>query len=210
MLHSEFLPAQATGSKRLMIVLHGLGDSMDGYRWLPRALALAEMNYLLVNAPDPYGDGYSWYDLYGYPAPGILRSRQMLFALLDQQAANGFPTEQTCLFGFSQGCLMTTEVGLRYPRRFAGLIGISGYVHEPEAIIRDLSAVAHEQRLLLTHGTEDPLIPIAVVREQVRSLQKAGVNIHWKELAKAHTVAGMEEVALIREFTAAGYANPHP
>ena len=36
-----------------MIVLHGLGDSMEGYRWLPEALQLPWLNYLLVNAPDP-------------------------------------------------------------------------------------------------------------------------------------------------------------
>ena len=189
-----------------MIVLHGLGDSRDGYRWLPRAMAMPEMNYLLVDAPDDYGDGFSWYDLYGQPAPGILRSRGLLFELIDAQAARGFPPAQTCLFGFSQGCLMTIETGLRYPQGLAGLIGISGYVHDPVVLLRELSPVANQQRLLVTAGTEDPLIPIAKVRDQIRMLQRGGINIEWHELEKAHTIAGMEEVELIRRFVAKCYA----
>ena len=40
MLHSELIPAAERGSKRLMIMLHGLGDSIEGYRWFPEAMRL--------------------------------------------------------------------------------------------------------------------------------------------------------------------------
>ena len=53
MLDTEFIPA-VQKSSRLMVVLHGLGDSVAGFRWLPEALGLPWMNYLLVNAPDDY------------------------------------------------------------------------------------------------------------------------------------------------------------
>ncbi len=45
-----------------MVMLHGLGDSIEGYRWFPEAMGLPGMNYLLVNAPDEYYGGYSWFD----------------------------------------------------------------------------------------------------------------------------------------------------
>src|SRR5678810_743439 len=130
MLNSEFVPAHDPASRRLFVMLHGLGDSTAGYRWVPALLKLPWMNYLLVNAPDPYYGGFSWYDFAGNPGPGIQRSRKLLFELLDAQRAAGFPSEQTVLFGFSQGCLMTVDVGFRYPHLLAGLIGISGYVFE--------------------------------------------------------------------------------
>ncbi len=63
-------------------------------------------------------------------APGVLRSRKLLFELLDDLRAKNFPAEQITLGGFSQGCLMTMDVGLRYPHRLAGLVGISGWVFE--------------------------------------------------------------------------------
>src|ERR1041385_281011 len=59
MLESEFIEARERGSRRLLIALHGLGDSIEGYRWLPNALSLPWLNYLLVNAPDEYYGGYS-------------------------------------------------------------------------------------------------------------------------------------------------------
>ncbi len=69
MLDSEFFPA-AKKSSRLMVILHGLGDSSAGFRWLPAALNLPWMNYLLVNAPDAYYGGFSWYDFATDPTTG--------------------------------------------------------------------------------------------------------------------------------------------
>ena len=206
MLNSEFIPAQKKDSRRLLIALHGLGDSPAGYRWMPDELALPEMNYLLVNAPDSYYEGFSWFDIYGDAAPGIERSRKLLFALLDAQAKAGFPTSETVLFGFSQGCLLTADVGFRYPHQFAGLVAISGWVHEPERLLKELSPVAREQRMLFTHGTHDPMVPCAKVREQVKALKAAGLNLEWRELAKAHTIAGREELTVIRDFIQAGFS----
>jgi phospholipase/carboxylesterase len=205
-LEHELIPAADGNSTRLMVMLHGLGDSIEGYRWMSEAMGLPWMNYLLVNAPDDYYGGYSWFDFAGDIVPGVARSRKLLFALLDDLRAKGFPTEQTTFGGFSQGCLMATEIALRYPGRFAGIVGISGYVCEPEKLVAELSPVALKQRLLITHGTLDPMIPFAVVREQVNILKAAGLRIEWHEFVKPHTIAGESEMEVIRNFVRAGYA----
>jgi phospholipase/carboxylesterase len=204
MLHSELIPAAGKDSRRLMIMLHGLGDSLEGYRWLPEAMNLPWLNYLLVNAPDEYFGGWSWFDVNDL-APGVQRSRKLLFDLLDDLRARGFPTEQTTLAGFSQGCLMSVEVALRYPHRFAGVVGISGWVYAPDKAVKELSPVAREQRLLLTHGISDPLVPIEKVRPQIPLLKAAGIRIEWREFPKVHTIHGEVELAVIREFVRAGY-----
>jgi phospholipase/carboxylesterase len=205
MLETDFAPAKEKESRQLMILLHGLGDSMEGYRWLPEALQLPWMNYLFVNAPDAYYSGFSWYDFANNPAPGIKRSRELLFELLDDLRAKDFPTNETILFGFSQGCLMTLEVGLRYPHLLAGLIGISGYAHEPEKLLKELSPVAKRQEFLITHGTQDTLIPFLQVKEQVKLFQTSGVQVEWNEFHKAHTIAGEEEIGVIRDFVCSRY-----
>jgi phospholipase/carboxylesterase len=206
MLDHVFVPAPDANSRRLWIMLHGLGDSIEGYRWLPEAMRLPWMNYLLVNAPDAYYGGYSWYDFAGDIVPGVERSRKLLFQLLDARRADGFPTEQTILGGFSQGCLMSLDVGLRYPHRFAGIVGVSGYVCEPEKLLKELSPVARQQRLLVTHGTQDPMIRFPAVVEQMKTLKSAGLNLEFREFLKAHTIAGEEELEVIRNFVRAGYA----
>jgi phospholipase/carboxylesterase len=204
MLDTEQIPAREKSS-RLLIMLHGLGDSVAGYRWMPEALDLPWLNYLLVNAPDSYFGGYSWYDFLGDIAPGVERSRKLLVELLETTHTRGFPAEQIVLGGFSQGSLMSVEVGLRYPQRLAGIVGISGYVCNPDKLIAGLSPVAFKQRLLLTHGTLDPLIPFALVREQVNALKAAGLHIEWHEFVKPHTIAGQAELEVIRDFICASY-----
>ncbi|MGO8766417.1 MAG: alpha/beta hydrolase [Limisphaerales bacterium] len=204
-MRSELIPAAEEGSRRLMIMLHGLGDSIEGYRWLPDALQLPWLNYLLVNAPDEYFGGYSWFDYPHDLKPGVLRSRQLLLDLLDSLRRD-FPPEQITFGGFSQGCLMAIDVGLRYPHRLAGLVGISGWVFEIENLLKEISPVARRQRLLLTHGQFDPLIPFAEVREQARQLKAAGFDILWREFPKDHSIYGEPEIAAVREFVRAGYS----
>jgi phospholipase/carboxylesterase len=206
MLHGEFIPAAEKNSRRLFVALHGLGDSPAGWRWFPGALNLPWMNYLLVSAPDEYYGGFSWFDYPGDIAPGIHRSRKLLFELLDDLPAKNFPADQITLGGFSQGCLMSLETGLRYPHRLAGIVGISGWVFELENLLRDLTPVARSQRLFMSHGHFDPLLPFAAARGQARQLQAAGLNLTWREYPKEHTVYGEEEIADIREFVRAGYA----
>jgi phospholipase/carboxylesterase len=205
MLETDLIPATQKIEPRLMIVLHGLGDSMEGYRWLPQAMKLPWMSYLLVNAPDPYYGGFAWYELDGDSGPGIERSRKMLFELLDAMRGQGFPSEKTTVFGFSQGCLLSIELGARYPHLLAGIVGVSGYVHEPERLVREFSAQARQQRFLITHGTHDPLIPIEKVRPQMEMLRQAGLKIDWREFAKPHTIAGDAELAVLRDFVSDGY-----
>jgi phospholipase/carboxylesterase len=204
MLRSELVPAAEKNSRRLMVMLHGLGDSIEGYRWMPEAMNLPRLNYLLVNAPDDYFGGYSWFDLDNM-APGIARSRKLLFDLLDDLRAKNFPAEQITFGGFSQGCLMAIEIGLRYPHRLAGVPGISGWIFEVEKLVAELSPVARQQRILMTHGTGDLLVPIEKVRPQIPVLKAAGVNVEWREFRKDHTIAGEQELSVIREFVRAGY-----
>jgi phospholipase/carboxylesterase len=204
MLDSELVPAADKDSRPLMVVLHGLGDSLDGWRWFPEVMNLPWLNYLLVNAPDDYFGGFSWFDLDNM-VPGVQRSRKLLYGLLDDLRDKGLPAEQITFGGFSQGCLMALDASLRYPHRLAGIVGISGWIYEPEKLVRELSPVARQQRLLLTHGTLDPMIPIDRVRPQIPLLKNAGLQIEWHEFAKEHTVAGEEEISIIRNFVRAGY-----
>jgi phospholipase/carboxylesterase len=207
MLHSEFIPATERNSKRLMVMLHGLGDSIEGYRWMPQALDLPWLNFLLVNAPDKYYEGYSWFDYPDNIGPGILRSRKLLTELLDELRGKGHPPEQITLGGFSQGGLMAVDAGLRYPHRLAGLVDISGWVFELERLLKEMPPVAREQRLLITHGPFDQLIPFEPVREQANKLKLAKLKADWQQFPKGHTIYGEEEISVIREFVRAGYEN---
>ena len=95
---------------------------------------------------------------------------------------------------------MTLEIGLRYPHHLAGLIGISGYAHDPGKLVAEQSPVAAEQSFLITHGTTDPLLPLEQTQTQMDQLQAGGIRMQWEVFEKAHTIEGEAELELIRTF----------
>ncbi len=220
MLTGTRVQAQEAGSRPLLVVLHGLGDSSEGWEWLPQELQLPWMNYLLVNAPDEYFSGRSWFGI-RFPMDGrvdgtlppvdgwaIERSRRLLWELIDAERANGLKSEEIAVLGFSQGCLMTLEAGLRYRDPLAGLVGISGWVHEPEQLIAEAPGHARSVPVLMTHGTVDPLLGIEHVRPQAKRVKDAGFDLSWQEFDKEHTVAGRAEVQFIARFLEQSFGRP--
>lgn len=201
-LNAELIPAKERDSRKLLVVLHGLGDSGAGYLGFARELNLPWLNVLLVDAPDEYYGGFSWYDYPGDPLPGIERSRKLLTELLSELPAKGFPSDDTMLFGFSQGCLMTLETGLRLATPLAGLIGVSGYVSDALKLGKELSPTAKSRPVLVTHGTLDPVIPFTKAHQQMEALKSAGVALDWREFRKEHTIVA-QEIRLFREFITA-------
>lgn len=200
-LSHVWLPAK-TPSDQLIVVLHGLGDSAKGFLWLPDALRIDSLNYLLLNAPEPYYSGYRWYDIEKDSLSGIVQSRKLLgevFAILKREE---YPPEKTFLFGFSQGCLMTLEFGARHSDRLAGYVGISGYTIDPVALLRDLNPKVNQGDWLITHGTKDEVLPVEKTRAQMRILRDGGFKINYREYAKTHTVDPERELPDIRQFIA--------
>ena len=184
------------------MVLHGLGDSLEGFLWMPQMLRLPWMNYLLVNAPDPYVMGYQWYDLMD-PAPGVRRSRGMLDGLFGELAEQGWESRDILLFGFSQGCLMSFDFATRHAQPLAGVVGVSGYIFEPEAIAREMHPCAREQAWLVTHGTTDDLLPLSRTQAQMETLRGLGLPIEMHVFEKGHTIDPEDEIALFRRWISA-------
>lgn len=196
-LTHRFLPAEAAPGK-LLVVLHGRGDSLDGFGFLPEALGLSGYAYLFLNAPDPWYGGYSWYDMAPNQAPGVLRSRELLVGALDALREQGVRSEDIVLFGFSQGCLMAIDVGLRYPHRLGGICGVSGYMLFEERAAAEAVEAAFQTPWLLTHGTHDEVLPIEASRRHAAVLREAGLPVAWHEFAKGHTLEPTRELPLIR------------
>ena len=144
------------------------GDSLEGYRFLPEYLKVPGLEYLLVNAPDQYFTGFSWFDIFNDLRPGIQRSRALLFDLLGELQAHGWRSEDIGVFGFSQGCLMALDLACRYPQKFGCVVGVSGFVEFLEEYPEKFSPVAREQKIMATHGTLDSMLPYHKTRSQIQ------------------------------------------
>lgn len=201
-LQTWTIPAKKAEEK-LVVTLHGLGDSSAGYTWLPQEMRQDHFSYLLVDAPDPYFTGYSWFDLFQNPSPGVLRSRKLLTDLLAELETEGWASTDIFLFGFSQGALMSMETAIRYPHKLAGIIAICGFLFSIDEMPGVFSSVAKEQKFLVTHGQQDPVVPIDLTRPQIQRLQSMGLAIDWQEYPKVHTIDLGAEMQKIREFMTA-------
>lgn len=198
-LNTRFIPAE-NASNKILIVLHGLGDSADGFEFLPQFLGFSDLNYLLVNAPDSYFTGYSWFDIEANPEPGILRSRKLLLSLFEQITAQGISPGNIGLLGFSQGALMSLDAGLRFGERLGAIVAISGFVYFLEQLPAELGPRAKEVPVLATHGLFDPMLPIAHTKAQIAEMCKLGLDIRWEEYPKEHTIDSVKEAQDIRDF----------
>jgi len=196
---SVFLRASEP-SPRLMVVLHGLGDSLEGFRWLPGAVGLSRYNFLLVNAPLEYGEGFAWYDPEFDPQQDLERGRARMERLFEELERQGWNSPDILLFGFSQGCVVAAEFGLHWGKPLAGIVGISGYIFFSAAVEQEIHPQARRQSWLITHGSYDSVLPIDRTREQIRRLKRLGVRVDWLEVRKDHSIDLGEELAAVRAW----------
>ncbi|MCE3010268.1 MAG: serine esterase [Proteobacteria bacterium] len=181
---SHHIPSRKPSDK-LMIVLHGKGDSLRPFKKFHQELRVKDMHFLLLNAPKKYLGGYSWYGDYPYQKSGVIKIRQKMLQLLSDLEAQGWKPENIHLLGFSQGCLVSSDVALHYPKKLGGVIGISGYF---QFYPRWKKALAQNRRTpwLFTHGNQDDVLPIEDTKFGVGKLRLAGLKVDFVESNKDH------------------------
>ncbi len=197
-LNHIFIPSKVP-SKKIMIILHGRGDSSQGFTFLPEYLNIDDMNYILLDAPYDYYGGFSWYDLPPNQLKGIEYSRKILTEVLDTLFEEEFNAKESFLFGFSQGSLLTFEFGARYKKVLAGYIAISGYIYDADTLIQEMNPNVKASNWLCTHGIYDDLLPYNTSKAQVEVLQNGGFDIEFKSYHKDHTIAE-DELLMLKEW----------
>lgn len=197
LFESEYIPAKQKSDK-LMIVLHGKGDSLRPFRRFDREIGLRDFNFLLLNAPKKFLNGYSWYGDPPYEREGVLRIRLMMFKLLSDLERKGWKPENIFFFGFSQGCLVSSDIALHYPKKLGGVIGISGYFH---FFPRWRKSLGENKKTpwIFTHGKKDDVLPYEDTYFGVKKLKLAGLKVDWIEVDKKHTLKD-EEYPIIRDW----------
>jgi len=177
-------PAAGGRPSRLVILLHGLGaDGNDLIGLAPQwAPLLPKAEFLSPNAPFPCDMapyGYQWYSSQdrtpGAALAGVRAAAPILDAFIDEALAErDLDENDLALVGFSQGTVMSLFVGLRRAKPVAGIVGYSGRLLAAEALESELRS---RPRVLLVHGTEDPLVPYEALAEAQTALTDAGVPV---------------------------------
>jgi phospholipase/carboxylesterase len=177
-------PATSGEATSLVIVLHGYGADGNDLIGLADPLAphLPGTRFLAPNAPQPCVNnpaGFQWFPIpwldgsdMAEATAAALHAYDRLDGWLDEVAAET-PPERTILFGFSQGTMMALQVGLRRSAAYAGIVGFSGRLLQPERLA---SEIVSRPPVLLVHGDADPMVPVASLPEAATALAAAGVD----------------------------------
>ncbi len=177
-------PAFGGKPRRLVILLHGLGaDGNDLIGLAPywaRLLPTAE--FVSPNAPIPCDMapyGYQWFSSQDRSPEaalaGVRAAAPILDAFIDESLKErGLGEGDLALVGFSQGTMMSLFVGLRRSQPVAGIVGFSGRLLAPELLADELRS---RPRILLVHGTDDPLVPYASLAAAEAALTAAAVPV---------------------------------
>jgi len=194
--------------------LHGLGA--DGNDFVPIIPELdltgcPGIRFVFPSAPSmpvTVNGGYvmpAWYDIVGRDlidqedAAGIQKSAESIVQLIEREVSRGIAYENIVLAGFSQGCAMVLQIGLRFPHKLAGIIALSGYL--PLAVTLPLEKHTANQStpIFMAHGEYDPVVALERAEASHALLEKMGYAVHWNEYPMEHSVS-REELADISRF----------
>ena len=186
-----------------VIWLHGLGASGDDFVPIVRELdltGLPAIRFIFPHAPTmpvTVNNGYvmrAWYDIVGADLSrredeaGLRASQVMVEQLIAQEQARGVPAERIVLAGFSQGCAMTLQTGLRHPEKLAGLLCLSGYLPIHTTVAAERHPANQQTPIFLAHGRTDQVIPIARAEQSRDMLKSLGYPVEWHEYMMPHSV----------------------
>jgi phospholipase/carboxylesterase len=189
-----------------VIWMHGLGADGNDFVPIVQELELADcpdIRFVFPHAPAipvTINNGYvmrAWYDILNMDIgggskredeAGLRTSQKNIEALIEREIARGIPANRIFLAGFSQGCAMTLQVGLRYSQKLAGLICLSGYLPLKEETAVERHAANQDTPIFMVHGRQDNVIPVLRAEQSRDHLISLGYAVKWKEYFMMHSV----------------------
>jgi len=211
----ELVELQTTAEPaRAVIWLHGLGA--DGYDFVPvvkelETLGSPAARYVFPHAPMmpvSINNGFvmrAWYDIrtadlaHREDEQTIRASQHAVEELIGREVQRGIPRARIVLAGFSQGAAITLQTGLRQAEPLAGLIALSGYLPLADALAAERHPASAKVPVLMAHGTDDPVVPVARALHSRDLLASLGYDVSWHEYPMQHAVCA-EELEAIAAF----------
>ena len=152
--------------KNAIILLHGYGG--DG-----KDISMLSMNWkrFLTNTvflcPDAHErcpvnpNGFQWFDLtkedHQYILEQSIKAEKQLHQFIDEvKNEYNLKNSEICLCGFSQGCMMSINLGLTSNENLNCIVGFSGKIINKDDLSRRKIS---NTKMLLLHGDIDEVVP---------------------------------------------------
>ena len=169
--------AALSDAQAATILLHGRGASAKGMLRLADELDVPGAAYRA-----PQATMRSWYPQ-SFTAPKEQNEPELSSALqvvadtIENTQADGLDREQILLLGFSQGACLATTCAARTPRRYGGVVGLSGGLIGPEDADFAFEGSLDGTPVFLGCSDRDPYIPQERVHETADVLQALDADV---------------------------------
>ena len=180
-------PLSKNKPRQAIILCHGYGGdgkdisslAINWQRFLPDAI------FLCPNAPEVCSvnpQGYQWFDATLEKEEAILEksleAEEKLSKFLDQVFDDlQIETTNLALVGFSQGCMMSIQVGLKKKEQINCLVGYSGKIINQQHLSDNINS---KPKIFLMHGANDTIVSPTHLLEAKEYLTNHGLKIKIK------------------------------
>jgi len=202
-LSGPMMKAKSGKADTLVVLLHGYGSDGNDMISLASFWAgiLPNAMFIAPNAPDVCDInpmGFQWFaldtsqtlDLENQKSrlKGSRAARPVVLNFLQSLWSDtGLSAKDTILIGFSQGAMMSLEVGLMLDESLRGIISFSGGLPAPKIMAKELKS---KPPICFVHGGNDDVVPVGMSVVSNKALKEAGVETCFHISPPAgHTIA---------------------
>jgi predicted esterase len=190
-------------AKSAMIMIHGRGATAEDILSLSGEMNAADFAFLA-----PQAAGHQWYpNTFRAPLetnqPWLDSSLKKITDLLEHLDQNDIPAECVILLGFSQGACLALEYAARNPRKYGGIVALSGGLIGPDGLQRTLSGSLENTPVFIGCSDRDPHIPLHRVQEATEVMRGLDAKVTERIYpGMSHTV-NIDEIEYVMNMMAA-------
>ena len=170
--------------KNAIILLHGYGGdgrdismlSLNWRRHMPNTVFICPNGHevCLINP-----SGFQWFDLTkddpDYILEQSIKAENKIQKFINEiKQEFNLTNDKICLAGFSQGCMLSLNVGLISEEKFSCIVGFSGKIIDQNNL---KGRVKNFSDVLLIHGDADQVVPSTYLLEAKDFLIRNGINV---------------------------------
>lgn len=191
--------ASVDQSRTAMVLVHGRGHSPEKILELVPELDVTDYRYAA-----PAAEGGSWYpNSFLEPVesnePRLSSGLAAIGSLLSRLEDEGFSADRTILLGFSQGACLVLEYALLNPRRYGGIVGLTGGVIT-DAAPRERREPLADTPVFLGCSDNDPFIPRDRVYESADLFRELGARVTTLVYPGSEHVISDPEIGFVRSM----------
>ena len=177
-------PEEGVEIKHAIILLHGYGGdgkdismlTLNWKRHMPNTVFICPNGHEICPI-NP--SGFQWFDLTkddkDYILDQSIKAEKKINAFINEiKQEFNLKNNQICLSGFSQGCMMSLNVGLTSKEKFSCIVGFSGKIIDQNNL---KLRIKNSTETLLIHGDADQVVPSTYLLEAKDFLIRNNISV---------------------------------